>query len=81
MSSLSKLLQPLLATLLDSLPPGPLEKTVLNDAVNKAIDESKKHSVAEATRKSQWEFLLKNEVFDLAVCEFLDPHKLIAVTN
>ncbi|KAG6901723.1 hypothetical protein C0995_008691 [Termitomyces sp. Mi166 len=69
MSMLLKLLQPLLATLLDSLPSGPAERSVLYDAVKKAIDESKKHPVVESTRKSQWEFLLKNEVFNLAMME------------
>ncbi|KAH0591368.1 hypothetical protein H2248_001446 [Termitomyces sp. 'cryptogamus'] len=69
MSMLLKLLQPLLATLLDSLPSSPAEQSVLDNAVKNAIEESKKHPVAESTRKSQWEFLLKNEVFNLAVTE------------
>ncbi|KAG6849396.1 hypothetical protein H0H93_008842, partial [Arthromyces matolae] len=60
-------LQPLLSTLLESLPSDHVEQSALNDSVRKAIEESKKYSVAESIRRSQWELLLKNEVFDLAV--------------
>ncbi|KAG6840767.1 hypothetical protein C0991_004552 [Blastosporella zonata] len=63
------LLQPFLATLLQSLPSGPVEQLDLNEAVKKAIQESKKLSGTESTRRSQWEFLLKNEVFNLAMTE------------
>ncbi|KAG5652065.1 hypothetical protein H0H81_006420 [Sphagnurus paluster] len=63
MSMLS--LQPLLTALLDSLPEPPIEQAVLDEHVKKTITEARKASPSE-TRKSQWEYLLKNEVFNLA---------------
>ncbi|KAG6829776.1 hypothetical protein H0H92_003566 [Tricholoma furcatifolium] len=62
-------LKPLLTDLLDSLPSDSVEQTELDAAVKEAIIASKKNSTFEATRKSQWEFTLKNEVFILAATE------------
>ncbi|KAG6878953.1 hypothetical protein C0992_006308 [Termitomyces sp. T32_za158] len=69
----SKLLQPLLARLLDSLPPGHLEKQILDDAVKKAIDDSKQDSVAESTRKKECE-----QIFPFVVLQDLLETQTIA---
>ncbi|KAF8079193.1 THO complex subunit 1 transcription elongation factor-domain-containing protein [Lyophyllum atratum] len=61
-------LQPLLTSLLETLPPGPVEKAKLDELVQKTVEQSRKISPSE-TRKSQWEYLLKNEVFKLAAEE------------
>ncbi|KAG5641182.1 hypothetical protein DXG03_005844 [Asterophora parasitica] len=66
MSALS--LQPLLTSLLKSLPPGPLHKDALDKLVKEKVVEARKVSHSEI-RKSQWEYLLKNEVFKLAITE------------
>lgn len=58
-------LQPRLALLVKSLPPSPSQEK-LNELVEKALLDSQSKSSPE-NRKSQWEFLLKNDVFDLAV--------------
>ncbi|KAJ7492268.1 THO complex subunit 1 transcription elongation factor-domain-containing protein [Mycena latifolia] len=60
-------LQPTLALLLKSLPPSPTQEK-LDELVKKSLANSKTKSSPE-NRKSQWEFLLKNEVFDLACTE------------
>ncbi|KAJ6463746.1 THO complex subunit 1 transcription elongation factor-domain-containing protein [Mycena vulgaris] len=60
-------LQPSLALLLKSLPPSPTQEK-LDELVKKTLAESKAKSSPE-NRKSQWEFLLKNAVFDLACTE------------
>ena len=60
-------LQPLLASLLDSLPPSPIEKAKLDELVARTLDESRDKSSPE-NRKVQWEYLLKHDVFLLAVC-------------
>lgn len=59
-------LQPVLASLLKSLPPRPIEQTTLNELVKETITQSQTKTSAE-NRKSQWEYLLKNEIFLLAV--------------
>jgi hypothetical protein len=59
-------LQPYIDTLLKSLPPSPVEQDTLNDLVSHALENSKDKSSLE-NRKSQWEYLLKNEIFLLAV--------------
>jgi hypothetical protein len=58
-------LQPSLALLLKSLPSSPSRK-LLDERVKKTLSDSKAKSSPE-NRKSQWEYLLKNAVFDLAV--------------
>ncbi|KAJ7459047.1 THO complex subunit 1 transcription elongation factor-domain-containing protein, partial [Mycena galericulata] len=60
-------LQPRLALLLKSLPPSPSQQK-LDEFVKKALLDSQAKSSPE-NRKSQWEFLLKNAVFDLACTE------------
>jgi len=60
-------LQPLLASLLDSLPPSPIEKEKLDEVVAHTLHESRDKSSPE-NRKVQWEYLLKHDVFLLAVC-------------
>jgi len=59
-------LQPFLTSLLDSLPPSPIEKSKLDELVARTISESRGKSSPE-NRKVQWEYLLKNDVFLLAV--------------
>lgn len=58
-------LQPILTRLLKSLPPSPTQEK-LNELVKQTLVEAEDKSSSE-NRKSQWEFLLKNAVFDLAV--------------
>ncbi|KAJ7150385.1 THO complex subunit 1 transcription elongation factor-domain-containing protein [Mycena filopes] len=60
-------LEPTLARLLKSLPPSPTQEK-LNALVKKTLSDSEAKSSSE-NRKSQWEFLLKNAVFDLACTE------------
>lgn len=69
-------LQPTLITLLNSLPPSPFEQKALNELVEKTLNESKNNSSPE-NRKSQWEYLLKNEVFKLAVRSLTFPFSTI----
>ncbi|KAF9446133.1 UDP-glucose 4-epimerase [Macrolepiota fuliginosa MF-IS2] len=61
-------LQPFLESLLSSLPQPPIAKDQFNSLVCKTLDESSGKSSPE-NRKSQWEYLLKNEIFKLAVGE------------
>jgi len=51
---------------LNSLPPSPIEKAKLDELVARTLDESKDKSSPE-NRKVQWEYLLKNDIFLLAV--------------
>ncbi|KAJ7724223.1 THO complex subunit 1 transcription elongation factor-domain-containing protein [Mycena metata] len=60
-------LQPILTRLLKSLPPSPTQEK-LNELVKQTLVEAEDKSSSE-NRKSQWEFLLKNAVFDLACTE------------
>ena len=59
-------LQPFLTSLLNSLPPPPAAQNVLNDLIKKTLQDTKDKTSLE-NRKSQWEYLLKNEIFILAV--------------
>lgn len=59
-------LQPFLTSLLDSLPPSPIEKAKLDELVARTLSESRDKSSPE-NRKVQWEYLLKHDVFLLAV--------------
>ncbi|KAJ7754993.1 THO complex subunit 1 transcription elongation factor-domain-containing protein [Mycena maculata] len=68
-------LQPRLTLLLKALPASPSQEK-LNGLVKKALSDSQAKSSPE-NRKSQWEFLLKNAVFDLACTEgqaLMDEH-------
>jgi THO complex subunit 1 len=58
-------LKPSLTKLLKSVPPSPSQEK-LNDLVKKTLSDTQAKSSPE-NRKSQWEFLLKDAVFDLAV--------------
>jgi hypothetical protein len=60
-------LQPHLTTLLDSLPPPPVNQDQLRDIVNRTLQRTADNSSLE-NRKAAWESLLKNEIFQLAVC-------------
>ena len=59
-------LQPYITTLLSSLPPSPVGQDTLDELVSRALTDSKDKSSLE-NRKSQWEYLLKNEIYLLAV--------------
>ena len=59
-------LLPCFKKLVNSLPAGPLDPQSLNNLVKKALEDSNTISSIE-NRKIQWEYLLKNEVFTLAV--------------
>ncbi|KAJ3512273.1 hypothetical protein NLJ89_g3610 [Agrocybe chaxingu] len=61
-------LQPHLNTFLKSLPPSPVDQTKLHELVARTISEVKDKSTPE-NRKSQWEYLLKNDIFLLAATE------------
>ena len=56
-----------LKNLLQSLPPRPIEKADLDEAVSKALKEASQKSTPE-NRRTQWEYVLRNEVYSLAVC-------------
>ena len=68
-------LQPYLSSLLKSLPPSPVEQDKLNELVKDALEQvntkterpPKIARIVPEYTKSQWEYLLKNEVFLLAV--------------
>lgn len=55
-----------LRNLLQTLPPRPIEKDVLDAAVSKALNEAGQKSTQE-NRRTQWEYVLRNEVYTLAV--------------
>ncbi|KAJ7109844.1 UDP-glucose epimerase [Mycena epipterygia] len=61
-------LQPSLAFLLRSLPPAPTQAK-LDELVKKTLSDSQAKCSSPENRKSQWEYLLKNAVFDLACTE------------
>ncbi|KAJ3575241.1 hypothetical protein NP233_g1220 [Leucocoprinus birnbaumii] len=61
-------LQPFLDSLLTSLPDPPILKPQLETIARKTLDESAGKSSSD-NRKSQWEYLLKNEIFKLAMTE------------
>ncbi|KAH9949329.1 UDP-glucose 4-epimerase [Amylocystis lapponica] len=65
-----------LQSLLKSLHSCPLDKETLDGSVAKTLDATKNKSSSEI-RKTQWEYLLKNEIFTLAATEgkaLKDPH-------
>jgi hypothetical protein len=55
-----------LQRLLQSLPPSPVEKQALDPLVATAVSEAEPKTSSE-NRKTQWEYVLRNEVFTLAV--------------
>jgi hypothetical protein len=59
-------LQPSLTFLLNNLPARPFDQQELNSLVCKTLAEAKLTSSQE-NRKAQWEYLLKADIFDLAV--------------
>lgn len=59
--------QPILDALLKALPPHPVPQHLFDELVTTVLEDTKDGGSAE-TRKSQWEYLLRKEVFDLAVC-------------
>lgn len=59
-------LTPCFKKLINLLPAGPLDPKILDNFVKKALEDSTTISSAE-NRKTQWEYLLKNEIFTLAV--------------
>ncbi|TDL19394.1 hypothetical protein BD410DRAFT_774040 [Rickenella mellea] len=61
-------LSPCLDNLLSRLPPRPISKVDLDSLVETALKESQDKASTDF-RKSQWEFVLKNEVFRLAATE------------
>lgn len=59
-------LQPVLDSLLKSLPSPPVTQDALDSLVTDALQKATSKSSAENS-KAQWEYLLKNEIFELAV--------------
>ena len=59
-------LRPFLTKLLESLPPAPADQDELKGLVSRTLAEAKPHASKE-NWKNQWEYLLKDEIFKLAV--------------
>ena len=59
-------LRPFLAKLLESLPPPPAGQDELKEIVSATLADAKPHASTE-NWKNQWEYLLKDEIFKLAV--------------
>lgn len=59
-------LAPTLKALINSIPTRPVRHDTLDNLVKSVLLESQ-HKVSAENRKSQWEYLLKNEIFNLAV--------------
>ncbi len=59
-------LKPHLTSLLKSLPPSPVDQKKLDELVESTIVQSKNDFSVE-NRKLQWEYLLKDDIFKLAV--------------
>jgi hypothetical protein len=59
-------LQPHFDALLKSLPPAPVEQSKLDEAVIRVLEGTKDNTWPE-NRKTQWEQLLRNDIFLLAV--------------
>jgi len=59
-------LEPHLRSLLASLPPSPVSKERLDSIVRKTLEDSKAVCPGES-RKTQWEYLLKDNILSLAV--------------
>jgi hypothetical protein len=60
-------LSPCLESLLIAFPPHPVDQQALKSLVEETLKQSKVISSPE-NRKSQWEYLLRNDIFALAVC-------------
>ncbi len=60
-------LRPLLASLFDSLPPPPVAEADIKKHVENALEQANKVKLPVEVKKSQWENLLRAEVFKLAV--------------
>ncbi|EIN12840.1 hypothetical protein PUNSTDRAFT_97766 [Punctularia strigosozonata HHB-11173 SS5] len=58
-------LKPILNSLLRSLPPGPIDKAALDSLVRDTLSQADAKSSPE-NRKTQWEYLLKEQVLTLA---------------
>lgn len=59
-------LQPALTSLLDSLPSHPIDHQKLDSLVSQTLDGTKS-KLSPDIRKSQWEYLLRDDIFKLAV--------------
>ena len=59
-------LQDSLSSLLASLPPRPIDKATLDTLVERTLEESKAKTNQE-TWKNKWEFVLRKDIFELAV--------------
>lgn len=59
-------LQPHLDALLKSLPPAPVDQSKLDGAVVRVLKDTKDNTWPE-NRKTQWEHVLRNDIFQLAV--------------
>lgn len=72
--------QPLLDSLLSSLIEPPISNHELGTLVGETLNQSVSQSSPE-NRKSQWEYLLKNEIFKLAVCVPPDSSQPVYILN
>ncbi|KAF5312071.1 hypothetical protein D9619_002707 [Psilocybe cf. subviscida] len=61
-------LQPHLDALLKSLPPAPVDQSKLDGAVVRVLKDTKDNTWPE-NRKTQWEHVLRNDIFQLAATE------------
>ncbi|TFK41974.1 THO complex subunit 1 transcription elongation factor-domain-containing protein [Crucibulum laeve] len=61
-------LQPHLTSLLETLPPRPIEQEQFDELVEKTLEKVKSKASNEV-KKQQWEYVLKSEVFKLAATE------------
>ncbi|KAG7099950.1 hypothetical protein E1B28_001743 [Marasmius oreades] len=61
-------LEPVLTSLIASIPTSPVHEEQLKQLVKKTLDDAKRISSPE-NRKNQWEYLLRNEVLNLAATE------------
>jgi hypothetical protein len=68
-------LRPFLAKLLETLPPAPADQEELKELVSRTLTEARPHASTE-NWKSQWEYLLKDEIFRLVVRSPLRTVKL-----
>ncbi len=64
-------LQDSLTSLLASLPPRPINKAPLDALVAQTLEESRLKTSPE-TWKTKWEYVLRKEVYDLAVSALSD---------
>jgi predicted lipid carrier protein YhbT len=66
-------LQPSFVSLLNAFPPRPVDQQALQSLVKQTLKDAAKKSTPE-NRKAQWEYLLRKDIFDLAVCPVLCIH-------